>query len=148
MIKDVRWGLRHGVLDPDSQGINEMMTIRHGATCMKCKLNISLCNPKAYALGMAATSGWSWKTHWLHHAGVRQSIYVTLLVAQRLAWKCAAKRETITLLTAVSAAKVNAEVDMQSARALPHLPVELWHIIMGFYLRGSWNVLVDPRSRP
>ena len=59
----------------------------------------------------AAAGGWKRTSHWLHHAGVRTSVMTMICTHYRLA-------------------QTNKDV----------LPVELWFVIMGFFLRSWWSV--------
>eukprot|EP00729_Bicosta_minor_P006146 gene6146-2382_t len=159
MPDDLTWTLRNGFMDPDEAGVEELLQTRNATFCLKCKLNTKLCNPKIQKLCQDATNGWSWRTHWLHHGGVRTTVKTTLLVAQRLrdTEKTHAQKTLLAMssVSTASSAKATAAgqsiatlattVRNQKLASLPALrmPTEMWHVIMGFFLRSHWPVRID-----
>ena len=86
---EARDAVKRGGVDPDLRGTWETLNVLEAATAASPfgAVLSGIPNPickRTIKFVRAATSGWSTKTHWLHHPGVRKAVHVTLLVAERL----------------------------------------------------------------
>ena len=86
-----------------------------------------------------AIRGWHQSTHWLHHANVRNAVFAVLVVADRLQIKDAFpppasphnpyKRHTRAVVA-----------HLYATAPLPVLPMEMWFMILSFFMRSGWTV--------
>jgi ankyrin repeat protein len=88
----------------------------------------------------AATQGWAPPRHWLYHAGVRTAVHTVLQVCERL------YREHVSATPEKSnkqcrGRRGGATATTDAKAVLPILPLEMWIVIMGFFLRRNWAML-------
>lgn len=101
-------------------------------------------------------AAWGPKTHWFFHAGVRNAVRVVLSVAERM-HRLTNASATATATTADDNAdscghgvvvKAAAAAAAVAARSLPHLPTELWLLVLSFLRRGDFEVIASSRRVP
>jgi hypothetical protein len=87
---------------------------------------------------------WSPRSHWIHHANIRKTVVVALLVANSLIhreWEDDLKREPAASCASHAAETVPVAKATAEVVVVPSLPVELWVSgVLRFLSRSDWLV--------
>lgn len=129
--------LRLGRTDPADCALAELVAAGSTAAGSLWPGSPGVC-PVTLRLAHGAKAGWSPTRHFLFHAGVRSSIQIVLLVAERLLCQCQYTAQT----QHGSAVGVRRSIRQLHRRppVLRSLPPLVWRIVCSFLLRSDWEV--------
>ena len=124
--------------------------------------------PETARVMQLVEAAWGPKTHWLFHSGVRRAVLVVHLVVERM-------HRLSSYTAAVGTSGVSGDVDAQgkgdlcnggghaagrsgggkeggcthaAKSSLPHLPIELWLLVLSFLRRSHFAVIASTSREP